>query len=176
MAQAVLYARVSSEEQEKEGYSIPLAAEAPARLRRGHELHVVREFVDVETAKRAGRTGFGEMLAFLKRVALLPHDPRREDRPALPQPQGLRHPRRDRPGDPLRQGELRPLSRLPLLREVHARHQGPDGQELHRQPLRGGQARGCARRPSKGYRPTRSHWGIETSKGPTAGRRSSPTP
>lgn len=28
---------------------------------------IVREFVDVETAKRARRTGFGEMLAFLKR-------------------------------------------------------------------------------------------------------------
>lgn len=67
--QAVLYARVSSEEQEKEGYSIP----SQRKLLRGYadasNLDVVREFVDVETAKRAGRTGFGEMLAFLKRSA-----------------------------------------------------------------------------------------------------------
>ncbi len=67
MTQAVLYARVSSEEQEKEGYSIP----SQQKLLRGYadasNFSVVREFVDVETAKRAGRTGFGEMLAFLKR-------------------------------------------------------------------------------------------------------------
>src|SRR4051812_8259242 len=65
--QAVLYARVSSEEQEKEGYSIP----SQQKLLRGYahasNFSVVCEFVDVETAKRAGRTGFGEMLTFLKR-------------------------------------------------------------------------------------------------------------
>src|SRR4051794_17688750 len=65
--QAVLYARVSSEEQEKEGYSIP----AQLKLLRGHAASagpdVVREFVDVETARKPGRAGFGEMLAFLKR-------------------------------------------------------------------------------------------------------------
>src|SRR4051812_18036666 len=64
---AVIYARVSSEEQEKAGYSIP----SQLKLLRGHaeaaNITVVREFVDVETAKKAGRTGFGEMLTFLKR-------------------------------------------------------------------------------------------------------------
>src|SRR4051794_25660020 len=65
--QAVLYARVSSEEQEKEGYSIP----AQLKLLRGHaesaKFAVVREFVDVETARKPGRTDFNEMIAFLKR-------------------------------------------------------------------------------------------------------------
>lgn len=67
--QAVVYARVSSKEQEKEGFSIP----AQQKLLRGYAaeqcFEIVREFVDVETAKRAGRTGFGEMIAFLKRNA-----------------------------------------------------------------------------------------------------------
>src|SRR5213076_3417322 len=64
--QAVIYARVSSKEQEKEGFSIP----AQLRVLRDHAsqagLTVLREFIDVETAKEAGRTGFGEMLGFLK--------------------------------------------------------------------------------------------------------------
>ena len=62
---AVIYARVSSKEQEKEGFSIP----AQLKLLRGRaaieNLAVVEEFVDVETAKAVGRSGFGEMLAFL---------------------------------------------------------------------------------------------------------------
>ena len=64
-------------------------AETAPRVRPRTRLTIVREFVDVETAKQAGRGGFGEMLAFLKADAVLPHDPRREDRPALPQHQGL---------------------------------------------------------------------------------------
>jgi DNA invertase Pin-like site-specific DNA recombinase len=64
---AVLYARVSSKDQEREGFSIP----AQLQLLRGYAasrgLTVLKEFVDVETAKQAGRTGFGEMLAFLRK-------------------------------------------------------------------------------------------------------------
>lgn len=64
---AVLYARVSSKEQEKEGYSIP----SQEKLLRGYALQagftVLKEFTDVETAKRAGRAGFTAMLAFLKK-------------------------------------------------------------------------------------------------------------
>jgi site-specific DNA recombinase len=64
--QGVVYARVSSAEQEKEGFSIP------AQLRLLHEyaaqrgIEVVQEFVDVETAKKAGRANFNQMLAFLE--------------------------------------------------------------------------------------------------------------
>jgi site-specific DNA recombinase len=60
---------VSSEEQEKEGYSIPSQQKLLRTYAHARNFDVVREFVDVETAKRAGRTGFGEMLAFLKRSA-----------------------------------------------------------------------------------------------------------
>ncbi len=64
---AVLYARVSSKDQEREGFSIP----AQIQLLRGYatnrDLTVLKEFVDVETAKQAGRTGFGEMLTFLRK-------------------------------------------------------------------------------------------------------------
>ena len=66
--QAVLYARVSSKEQDKEGFSIP----AQLKLLRGYaadqHLIVAREFIDIETAKQAGRANFGEMLAFLRRA------------------------------------------------------------------------------------------------------------
>ena len=64
--EAVVYARVSSKEQEKEGFSIP------AQLRLLHDyasqnrLSVAKEFVDVETAKQSGRAGFTDMLAYLK--------------------------------------------------------------------------------------------------------------
>ena len=64
---AVAYARVSSKDQEREGFSIP----AQRQLLRGYAANrsfdVLQEFIDVETAKQAGRTGFGEMLGFLRR-------------------------------------------------------------------------------------------------------------
>jgi len=63
---AVLYAQVSSKDQQQEGFSIP----AQQRLLRDYacenSITVLREFIDVETAKQTGRTGFGDMLAFLK--------------------------------------------------------------------------------------------------------------
>jgi site-specific DNA recombinase len=63
----VLYARVSSKDQEKDGYSIP----AQQRLLRDYAfqngLIVAEEFVDVETAKQSGRTAFTAMLEYLKK-------------------------------------------------------------------------------------------------------------
>ena len=64
---AVLYARVSSKDQEKEGYSIPAQESLLREYATEHGLVILREFVDVETAKQVGRGSFGEMLAFLKR-------------------------------------------------------------------------------------------------------------
>jgi len=66
MKQAVSYARVSSKDQEREGFSIPAQQKALREYARANKLTVLREFVDVETAKQAGRSQFGEMLAFLK--------------------------------------------------------------------------------------------------------------
>jgi DNA invertase Pin-like site-specific DNA recombinase len=64
---AVLYARVSSQEQAKEGFSIP----AQDKLLRGYgkerQLHIAAAFTDIETAKRAGRTGFDAMVAYLRK-------------------------------------------------------------------------------------------------------------
>ena len=63
---AVLYARVSSAEQQKEGFSIPAQLKLLKDYAAREGLAVVREYVDVETAKQTGRTSFGEMVAFLK--------------------------------------------------------------------------------------------------------------
>src|SRR6266566_69256 len=62
---AVLYARVSSKDQEREGFSIPSQQKLLREYARAQKLTVLREFVDVETAKQAGRSQFGEMIAFL---------------------------------------------------------------------------------------------------------------
>jgi DNA invertase Pin-like site-specific DNA recombinase len=63
---AVAYVRVSSKEQEQ-GFSIPAQRQLLTEYAEREGLHVVQEFEDVETAKRAGRTAFGEMVAFLRK-------------------------------------------------------------------------------------------------------------
>ena len=64
---AILYARVSSKEQEQEGYSIPAQLNLLREYANKHDLTIVNEFIDVETAKRAGRSSFSEMVKFLKK-------------------------------------------------------------------------------------------------------------
>src|SRR3954453_1245525 len=64
--QAVIYARVSSKEQEKEGFSIPAQLKLLKEYAAAQGFAVVQEYVDVETAKQTGRTAFGEMVAYLK--------------------------------------------------------------------------------------------------------------
>ena len=68
MNDAVVYARVSSKDQEREGFSIPAQQKLLREyaLRNGFE--IVREFVDIETAKTAGRSQFNEMVKFLTRT------------------------------------------------------------------------------------------------------------
>jgi site-specific DNA recombinase len=63
---AVLYARVSSKEQDKEGFSIPAQQKLLTEYAQQNKLVVEQEFVDVETAKLAGRASFGEMVRYLK--------------------------------------------------------------------------------------------------------------
>ena len=65
--QAVIYARVSSKEQEKEGFSIPAQLKLLREYATAHGLVVAHEYVDVETAKQTGRAAFGEMVGYLKR-------------------------------------------------------------------------------------------------------------
>jgi len=62
----VVYARVSSREQEREGYSIPAQLKLLHEYARKQGLRVVREFVDIESAKNPGRREFGNMLSFLE--------------------------------------------------------------------------------------------------------------
>ena len=63
---AILYARVSSKEQEREGFSIPAQRQLLIEYAQRHGLSVVQEFIDVETAKAAGRTQFREMVKFFQ--------------------------------------------------------------------------------------------------------------
>lgn len=67
MKKAVVYARVSSKKQEEEGYSIPAQLKFLNEYAAKHGFTIVKEFVDSETAKKAGRTHFGEMINFLKK-------------------------------------------------------------------------------------------------------------
>src|SRR5215211_2345807 len=64
--QAVIYARVSSKEQEKEGFSIPAQLKLLKEYAAATGFAVVQDYVDVETAKQTGRAAFGEMVAYLK--------------------------------------------------------------------------------------------------------------
>ncbi len=67
--EAVLYARVSSSDQAKEGFSIPAQQRLLKEYAERSGFVVVEEFTDIETAKRAGRTNFVKMLAYLKKHA-----------------------------------------------------------------------------------------------------------
>src|SRR5271163_2254769 len=64
--QAVAYARVSSKEQEKEGFSIPAQLKLLKEYAAAQGFAITQEYVDVETAKQTGRAGFGQMVAYLK--------------------------------------------------------------------------------------------------------------
>lgn len=63
----VIYARVSSKEQEREGYSIPAQLKFLNEYAVKNNFIVAKEFVDNETAKKAGRTNFNEMIKFLRK-------------------------------------------------------------------------------------------------------------
>ena len=69
LKKAVLYARVSSKEQEKEGFSIPSQLKLLKKYATDNRLQIAQEYVDVETAKKSGRTGFNEMIKFLRKEA-----------------------------------------------------------------------------------------------------------
>lgn len=66
MKTAVIYARVSSKDQEREGYSIPAQSKLLRQYARTQGFRVAMEFVDVETAKVAGRKQFGEMVRYFQ--------------------------------------------------------------------------------------------------------------
>ena len=66
MKNAVIYARVSSKGQEKEGFSIPAQIELLENYATKNSFNIVKKFTESETAKKAGRKAFNEMLAYIK--------------------------------------------------------------------------------------------------------------
>ena len=62
---AVLYARVSTAEQEREGFSIPAQVELLRNYAQQQGIDILEEFIDIESAARAGRTAFGQMMQFV---------------------------------------------------------------------------------------------------------------
>src|SRR5882762_4100872 len=67
MREAVLYARVSSKDQEREGFSIPAQLRLLREYAASKGFAILQEFTDVETAKASGRTNFTAMLEYLKK-------------------------------------------------------------------------------------------------------------
>lgn len=66
MKKAVLYARVSSKRQEEEGFSIPAQIEFLTEYARQNNFIIEAQFVEAETAKRAGRKEFNNMLKYIE--------------------------------------------------------------------------------------------------------------
>lgn len=62
---AVMYLRVSTREQEEEGFSIPAQRRLLDEYAARHGVQVVEVFQDIETAKRSGRKDFQRMMRFL---------------------------------------------------------------------------------------------------------------
>lgn len=66
MKQAVIYARVSTKEQEKEGYSIPAQLALLQDYAQRNNMTIMQTYTEAETAKKAGRVAFTQMKDYLK--------------------------------------------------------------------------------------------------------------
>ena len=73
MNKVIAYARVSSRDQEVEGFSIPAQIKLLQDYASKKGLRIIKNFTDVETAKKAGRTEFTQMLAFLEANPTIKH-------------------------------------------------------------------------------------------------------
>lgn len=67
MTQAVIYTRVSSREQQQEGFSLDAQEKLLREYANRNGIQVVKAFEDVETAKATGRRKFDEMMTHFKR-------------------------------------------------------------------------------------------------------------
>jgi len=63
---AVMYIRVSSQEQEQEGYSTDAQERLLNEYTRIHGYKIIKVYEDIETAKQSGRKEFGAMVRLLK--------------------------------------------------------------------------------------------------------------
>ncbi|MFC1843156.1 recombinase family protein [Candidatus Dependentiae bacterium] len=66
MEKVVIYARVSSKDQEAEGFSIPSQLKLLREYATKNNYIIVKEFTNVEAASKAGRKMFNEMLTFVE--------------------------------------------------------------------------------------------------------------
>ena len=64
---AVSYARVSTKEQEREGFSIDAQIKLNKDYAAANNISIAKEFVDVETARKSGREQFTLMVQYLKK-------------------------------------------------------------------------------------------------------------
>lgn len=62
---AVAYCRVSSKEQEREGFSLEAQSDLLHKYARENNFHIMHDYIEVESAKEAGRPKFDEMVKFL---------------------------------------------------------------------------------------------------------------
>lgn len=67
MRPAIIYTRVSSREQQQEGFSLGAQSRFLRDYAGRHGFEIVKSFEDVETAKTSGRKAFGEMVKWLKK-------------------------------------------------------------------------------------------------------------
>lgn len=72
-SKSVIYARVSSKDQEKEGFSIPAQIKLLQEYAEKNDLEIVKIFQETESAKIAGRKGFNEMLKFIEQAKDVKH-------------------------------------------------------------------------------------------------------
>ncbi len=63
---AVCYSRVSSKEQEREGYSIPAQINLLEKYAQDNDFEIIEIFKEAETAKASGRKQFNAMLKYLE--------------------------------------------------------------------------------------------------------------
>lgn len=73
MDKAIIYARVSSKDQEFEGFSIPAQLKLLHEYALKNNYRVISEFTDVETAKKTGRTHFNKMLDLINEDQSIKH-------------------------------------------------------------------------------------------------------
>jgi site-specific DNA recombinase len=66
MTPAIIYTRVSSREQQQEGFSLGAQAKALREYAARNGFEIVKAFEDVETAKTSGRTQFSEMMTWFR--------------------------------------------------------------------------------------------------------------
>ncbi len=67
MEKYYLYARVSSKEQEREGFSIPAQVKAIREYADKNSFQIAEEFIEAQTAKASGRQAFNSMISELEK-------------------------------------------------------------------------------------------------------------